>query len=207
MALKELLPVPVLVMAPLPVYDHLSRGVLPLFGRVDVGDEHVLQAQVKALVLGIVREEEKGPEAQCDEGTEDEEQDELLGEPQRGSVVRKGGGARRQSWYPSARQGQERRRRHGLGGGKQVGWNWSLGKVLGGQGSLSHLCAQASVDQNEARILRRGTTGRRSPSSWRERETKTRSSRSFVAFSSHSPPKPQRPPLHSPLHGSEYRCN
>lgn len=88
-------------------------------------DEHVLQAQVKALVLGIVREEEKGPETQRDEGTEDEEEDELLGEPERGSVVGKRGGAWRQGGYPSARQGQERRRRHVR---KQVGWNSSLGR-------------------------------------------------------------------------------
>lgn len=52
----------VLVVPPLSVYDHLSGGLFPPFGRVNVGDEHVLQAQVEALVLGIVREEEKGPE-------------------------------------------------------------------------------------------------------------------------------------------------
>lgn len=53
----------VLIMSSLSMYDHLSRGVLPLFGRVNMGDEHILQAQVKALVLGIVREKEEGPEA------------------------------------------------------------------------------------------------------------------------------------------------
>lgn len=52
----------VLVVASLSVDDHLSGGVFPFFGWVNVRDEHVLQAQVKALVLGIVREEEKGPE-------------------------------------------------------------------------------------------------------------------------------------------------
>lgn len=50
-------------MSSLSMYDHLSRGMLALFGRVNVGDEHILQAQVKALVLGIVREEEEGPKA------------------------------------------------------------------------------------------------------------------------------------------------
>lgn len=53
----------VLVVAPLAVDDHLTGGVLPLLGRVDVGDEHVLQAQVEALVLGVVRQEEEGAEA------------------------------------------------------------------------------------------------------------------------------------------------
>lgn len=50
-------------MASLSMDDHLSRSMLPFFGRINVGDEHVLQAQVKALVLGIVWEEEEGPEA------------------------------------------------------------------------------------------------------------------------------------------------
>lgn len=109
------LPVPVLVVPALSVYDRLSGGVLPFLGRVDVRDEHVLQAQVEALVLGVVREEEEGPEAQRDEGTEDEEEDELLREPQRGPVVGEGGGAGGQSGNPSARQGQQRRRRHGRG--------------------------------------------------------------------------------------------
>lgn len=59
---KVNLPVSVLVMSSLSMYDHLSRGMLPLFGRVNVRDEHILQAQIKALVLGIVREEEEGPE-------------------------------------------------------------------------------------------------------------------------------------------------
>lgn len=53
----------VLVVSSLSVYDHLSRSVLPLFGGVNMRDEHILQAEVKALVLGIVREEEEGPEA------------------------------------------------------------------------------------------------------------------------------------------------
>lgn len=53
----------VLVVSSLAMYDHLARGVLPLFRRVNVRDEHILQAQVEALVLGIVREEEEGPEA------------------------------------------------------------------------------------------------------------------------------------------------
>ena len=92
--LRFCLPVSVLIVSSLPVYDHLPRHVLPHLGGVDVGDEHVLQAQVEALVLGVVGQEEEGPETQRDEGTEDEEQDELLGEPQRGAMVREGGGPR-----------------------------------------------------------------------------------------------------------------
>lgn len=58
-----LLPVSVLVAPSLSVYDHLSRRMLPLPRRVDMRDEHVLQAQVKALVFRVVREEKEGPEA------------------------------------------------------------------------------------------------------------------------------------------------
>ena len=56
------LPMPVLVMSSLSMYDHLSRHMLPLFGRINMRDEHILQAQVEPLVFGIVREEEEGPE-------------------------------------------------------------------------------------------------------------------------------------------------
>lgn len=130
------LPVPVRVVPALSMYDHLSGGVFPFLGRVDVGDEHVLQAQVEALVLGVVREEEKGPEAQRDEGTEDEEEDELLREPQRGSVVGERGGAGGQGGNPSARQGQQRRRRHGrkrLGSNLSLGgWGWGVPRGQGG---------------------------------------------------------------------------
>lgn len=56
-------------------------------------NKHILQAQVKALVLGIVWEEEEGPKAQCDEGTENEEENELLRKPQSSPMVWKRGGA------------------------------------------------------------------------------------------------------------------
>lgn len=91
-----------LINSSLTVYDHLS--MFPLLGRVDVWDEYGLQAQVKTLVLGVVRQEEKSAEAQGDEGTEDEQQDELLREPQGSAVVRKGGGARRQRGYTAPRE-------------------------------------------------------------------------------------------------------
>lgn len=60
---------------------NLSAAVPRLLLRLDVRYQHVLQAKVKALVFGIVREEEKRSKAQGDEGTEDEEEDELLGKP------------------------------------------------------------------------------------------------------------------------------
>lgn len=60
---------------------NLSAAVPRFLLRLDVRYQHVLQAKVKALVFGIVREEEKRSKAQGDEGTEDEEEDELLGEP------------------------------------------------------------------------------------------------------------------------------
>lgn len=59
------------------MYD-LSAAVPCLLLRFDVRYQHVLQTKVKALVFGIVREEEKRSEAQGDEGTENEEEDELL---------------------------------------------------------------------------------------------------------------------------------
>lgn len=59
------------------MYD-LSAAVPGLLLRLDVWYQHVLQTKVKALVFGIVREEEKRSETQGDEGTEDEEEDELL---------------------------------------------------------------------------------------------------------------------------------
>lgn len=155
-------PVSVLVVSSLSVDDHLSRGVLPLFGRVDVGDEHVLQAQVEALVLGVVRQEEEGAEAQGDEGTEDEEEDELLGEPQRRPVVREGGGAaRRQRGDPAARQRQQSRRRHvgtvdfkGRGRGGRV--SGATGVVVAARTSwsveLSHSCVGKSRNQKGPRL-------------------------------------------------------
>lgn len=62
------------------MYD-LSAAVPRLLLWLDVRYQHVLQAKVKALVFGIVWKEEKRSKAQGDEGTEDEEEDELLGEP------------------------------------------------------------------------------------------------------------------------------
>lgn len=59
----------------------LSAAVPRLLLWLDVWYQHVLQAKVKALVFGVVWEEEKCSKAQGDEGTEDEEEDELLGEP------------------------------------------------------------------------------------------------------------------------------
>lgn len=59
------------------MYD-LSTAMPRLFLGLDVRYQHVLQTKVKALVFGIVRQEEKRSKAQGDEGTENEEEDELL---------------------------------------------------------------------------------------------------------------------------------
>lgn len=70
-------PVSILIVRPHTVY-YLSAAVPRLLLRLDVRYQHVLQAKVKPLVFGIVRQEEKCSKAQCDEGTEDEEEYELL---------------------------------------------------------------------------------------------------------------------------------
>lgn len=53
----------------------------------DVWDEHILQAQVEPLMLGAVRQEEERPKTQGNKGTEDQEENELLREPQCGPVM------------------------------------------------------------------------------------------------------------------------
>lgn len=69
-----------LIVRPHAMYN-LSAAVPRLLLRLDVRYQHVLQTKVEALVFGIVRQEEKRSKAQCDEGTEDEEEYELLWEP------------------------------------------------------------------------------------------------------------------------------
>lgn len=91
-----------LVMTSHAMYD-LSAAVPCLLLWLDVRYQHVLQTKVKALVFGIVREEEKRSEAQGDEGTEDEEEDELLWEPQGGSVMGEWRGTWREGRYPTSR--------------------------------------------------------------------------------------------------------
>lgn len=73
--------VSVLVVSSWAVYDHLPSAVLAFLAGLNVRYQHVLQSQVEALLLGIIRQEEEGSEAQRDEGAEYEEEDELLGEP------------------------------------------------------------------------------------------------------------------------------
>lgn len=98
-------PVPVLVV-PLPV-DEEAAEVLAPFAGVHVGNEHILQAQVKALVLRGVGEEEERPEAQGDEGTKNKEQDKFFGESQGSPVVREGGGPQVQRGQPPPGERQQ----------------------------------------------------------------------------------------------------
>lgn len=77
------------LVVPLPV-DQVPSGVFAAFAGVHVWDQDVLQPQVEALVLRGVRQEEEGPETESDEGTENQEEDELLRESQGSPVVREG---------------------------------------------------------------------------------------------------------------------
>lgn len=100
-----------LIVSSLPVYD-LPTAMPSLLPRLNVRYQNVLQSQVKALVFGIVRQKEKRSKAKGDEGTEDEEENKLLGEPQSRSVVGERRGTWRQSGYPTSREWQESRRCH-----------------------------------------------------------------------------------------------
>lgn len=75
-----------LIVSSLPMYD-LTTAMSSFLPRLNVRYQNVLQTQVKALVFGIVREKEKRSKAKGDEGTEDEEENKLLREPQGRSVV------------------------------------------------------------------------------------------------------------------------
>lgn len=102
---RRYLPVPVLVV-PLPV-DEEAAEVLAPFAGVYMRNEHILQAQVKALVLRGVGEEEERPEAQGDEGTKNKEQDKFFGESQGSPVVREGGGPQVQGGQPPPGERQQ----------------------------------------------------------------------------------------------------
>lgn len=95
----------------LAVDDEVAGDLVPLVG-VYVGDENVLQAQVEAFVFGRVREEEESPETQRDEGTEDEEEDELLGEPQGGAVMGDRRGPQVERWDPAPGEREQSRGGH-----------------------------------------------------------------------------------------------
>lgn len=75
-----------LIMPSLPVYD-LPTAMSSFLPWLNMRYQNVLQSQVKALVFGIVRQKEKRSKAKGDEGTEDEEENKLLREPQSRSVV------------------------------------------------------------------------------------------------------------------------
>lgn len=96
---------PVLVV-PLPVDKEAAKVLAPFTG-VHVGNKHILQAQVKALVLRGVGEEEERPEAQGDEGTKNKEQDKFFGESQGSPVVREGGGPKVQRRQPPPGERQQ----------------------------------------------------------------------------------------------------
>lgn len=100
-----------LVMSSLPVYD-LPTAMSSFLPRLNVRYQNVLQSQVKSLVFGIVRQKEKRSKAKGDEGTEDEEENKLLREPQSRSVVGERWGTWRQSGYPTSREWQKSRRCH-----------------------------------------------------------------------------------------------
>lgn len=53
----------VLIVSPRAVYDHLAAAVLAFLPRLDVRYQNVLQAQVEALLFGIIREEEERSKA------------------------------------------------------------------------------------------------------------------------------------------------
>lgn len=100
-----------LIVYSLPMYNLLA-AMSSFLPRLNVWYQNILQTQVKALVLRIVREEEKRPKAKGDKGTEDEEEDELLRKPQGCSMVGKRRSAWRQSGYPAPRQRQKSLRGH-----------------------------------------------------------------------------------------------
>lgn len=100
-----------LIVSSLPMYD-LPSAMFPFLPRLNVRYQNVLQPQVKSLVLGTVREKEKCSKAKGDEGTQDEQEDKLLWEPQGRSVVGERWGTWRQSGYPASREWQKSRRGH-----------------------------------------------------------------------------------------------
>lgn len=106
-------------------------------------------------MLGAVREEEERPEAKGDEGTEDEEEDKLLREPQGRSVVGEGRGARGQGGYPAPRERQKSLRGHILTFSYQAG-NMERGNVTVlscRPPRLSHCTKRASSCRREVFIL------------------------------------------------------
>lgn len=90
----------------LPVDQEASKVFAPFAG-IHVGNEHILQTQVKAFVLRGVGQEEERPEAQRDEGTKDKEQDKFLRESQGSSVVREGRRPQVQRGQPPPGQRQQ----------------------------------------------------------------------------------------------------
>lgn len=83
------LPVSVLVVA-LPMDQEATR-VFPTVAGIHVRNQDIFQAQVEPFVFRGVRQKEERPETQRDEGTENQQQDELLGQSQGSPVMREGG--------------------------------------------------------------------------------------------------------------------
>lgn len=147
------LPVSMLIVPSLPVYD-LPTAMSSFLSRLNVRYQNVLQSQVKALVFGIVRQKEKRSKAKGDEGTEDEEENKLLREPQSRSVVGERRGTWRQSGYPTSREWQKSRRCHIL----ILEWN------MEGQASklsrVGHSYLIAANARPTAKLLFSSRTGR-----------------------------------------------
>lgn len=142
-----------LIMPSLPVYD-LPTAMSSFLPWLNVRYQNVLQSQVKALVFGIVRQKEKRSKAKGDEGTEDEEENKLLREPQSRSVVGERWGTWRQSGYPTSREWQKSRRCHIL----ILEWN-----MEGQTSKLSHVGHSYLIAANArptAKLLFSSRTGR-----------------------------------------------